>query len=138
MNKFDFTIGARVYCRDGKFGKLVKVVVDRETQDLKSLVVEKGFLSKRYRVFPLSLVSAAAANEVHLLLTNDEWASYPAYKEEEYEILATPWEERPLPQTDPSTTPTAVKILDPSEVDGGHILFMQNRPGSETLASAGD
>lgn len=133
MNKLDFTIGARVYCRDGKFGKLVKVVIDWDTQDLKSLVVEKGFLSKRYRVFPVSLVSVAAANEVHLLLANDEWTDYPAYNEEAYEIWPTPWEERPLPKT--NTVQTVVKILDPSEVDGGHILFST---GTDALGPASE
>lgn len=126
MNEFVFPIGAQVYCRDGKFGKLVKVVVEPETQCVKGLIVEKGFLSKRRRVFPVSLVSSAAADAVHLLLTNDEWANYPAYKEEEFEVWPTSWEQRPLPGPEIPTIKTAVHSLDPYAIDDDAVLTARN------------
>jgi len=135
MSKFDFTISARVYCRDGKFGKLVKVVVEPKTLQVKGLIVEKGFLSKRLRVFPVSLVSLATGDAVHLQLTNDEWANYPAYNEEEYEVLALPWEQRPLPEPEAPTIKTSIQSRDPFESPGGHILTARSQV---PLKSAGN
>lgn len=129
MNKFDLMIGAQVYCQDGKFGKLVKVVVKSKTQRVKSLVIEKGFLTKRHRVFPVSLVSSAAAGEVYLRLKNDDWRDYPAYQQEDFEVL------RPLPEPDTPAKDTAVQIYNPYEVDGGDILIARRGPNPETAVS---
>jgi hypothetical protein len=59
MNKFDFNIGATVHCKNGKFGKLQKLVVDPKSMEITDLVVGKGFLRIEERIVPVSVVDCA-------------------------------------------------------------------------------
>ncbi|HEX6386047.1 MAG TPA: BON domain-containing protein [Anaerolineae bacterium] len=88
MNEFDFNIGAQVHCQDGKCGKLAKVVVNPETLQVTDLIVEEGFLLKRARVFPISVVETATAEEIHLSINSDELGNFREYREVEYEAPA--------------------------------------------------
>jgi uncharacterized protein YrrD len=90
MAEFDFNIGARVMCEDGKCGRLHKVVVDRETQEVSDLVVEKGFLMKQDRVLPIELVDKATQNEIRLSVTGDQLSRFEAYDEKTVEVPSPP------------------------------------------------
>ncbi|MCL4868115.1 MAG: BON domain-containing protein [Anaerolineae bacterium] len=84
---FDFAIGTRVYCQDGECGKLTRVVVDQNSLQVKDLIVEKGFLFKRARVFPLSIVASAGSEGIELSIRQNELENFPQYIEEEYQIV---------------------------------------------------
>lgn len=88
MNEFNLNIGAQVFCSDGKCGSLAKVALHPETRQVTHLIVEEGFLMKRARVFPFSLVDSAIPAEIHLLLHSDDLDNYPVYREETIETPA--------------------------------------------------
>jgi uncharacterized protein YrrD len=100
MNEFDLIIGAQVYCQDGKCGKLSKIAVEPDARQVTHLIVEEGFLLKRARVLPLSVVVQAAAGDIYLAIEKDELLDYPDYQEHEVE--------RPAPGYSQSGTQTQV------------------------------
>jgi uncharacterized protein YrrD len=112
MYEHKLTIGAHVYSKGGKFGKLTKVAIDPNTWQVTDLIVEDGFLMKRSRVFPVSLISAAMAQEIHLAITDDELDDFQDYKEDEYEYLSSDWEETTLPDAGAHSVETAAQLLD--------------------------
>lgn len=81
MAKLDLSIGAQVHCKDGHFGKLVKIVVDPATQQVTDLVVEKGLLLKEDRVLPVSTVDRVTEDAVHLNVFCREMPDYAVYRE---------------------------------------------------------
>lgn len=81
MAKLDLSIGAQVHCKDGHFGKLVKIVVDPQTQQVTDLIVEKGLLLKEDRVLPVSTVDRVSEGAVHLNVYCREMPDYTAYRE---------------------------------------------------------
>lgn len=85
MKEFDFKIGAAVHCSDGRCGKLTKVIVDPETLKVTDLVVEKGFLLKHGRIFPVSTVEEATDEGIRLNIRSDDLQNYREYQEVEYE-----------------------------------------------------
>jgi len=83
MAKLDLNIGAQVHCKDQHCGKLIKLVVDPEAQQVTDLIVEKGLLLKHDRVFPLSTIEWVTESEIYLNLQNDELSNYAEYHERE-------------------------------------------------------
>lgn len=85
MAKLDFDIGARVYCKDGDCGKLLKVVVDPYTQRVIDLIVEKGLLLKKDRVLPAEVIGRTSNGDVYLDIAGDALEAYPEYREIEFQ-----------------------------------------------------
>jgi osmotically-inducible protein OsmY/sporulation protein YlmC with PRC-barrel domain len=84
MAKLDFDIGARVHCKDGDRGRLLKVVVDPYTQRITDLIVEKGFLLTTDRVLPVDMVERTSDGDVYLAISGDALEAYPEYREVEF------------------------------------------------------
>lgn len=74
-----------VYCRDGRCGTLVKVVLDPHTKRVTDLIVEKGFLQKKDRVIPVTAVEEVTDERVVLKVKSDELTRFPEYREAEFE-----------------------------------------------------
>ena len=81
MNKFDFNIGAPVYCKNGKFGKLQKLVVDPKSMEITDLVVGKGVIRTEERIVPVSDVDRATDEYVMLSINDTKLEEYPEYVE---------------------------------------------------------
>lgn len=81
MNRLKLIIGGRVYCKNGKCGKLSQVVVNPAGWRVTHIVVEEGFLERRSRVFPISVVQQTTTGDIFLSLTEDELSAYPEYQE---------------------------------------------------------
>lgn len=92
MKQFDFQIGAQIHCRDGRIGTLEKLVVDPHNKRVIDLIVEKGFLQKKDRVLPLSIVDRVEDDNIYLTIHSTELPNYPFYKEEEFYVPAPGWE----------------------------------------------
>lgn len=81
--KLDLNIGAQVYSKDGHCGKLVKVVVNPDTQQVTELIVENGLLVKHALAVPVAAVERVADNEIYLNLDSNEFNNVPVYRETE-------------------------------------------------------
>lgn len=92
MAKFDFNIGSRVHCKDGNCGKLLKVVVDPDTETITDLIVQKGILLTTDRVVPAVLVEKATEEEILLSINSDQLENYPEYREDEVQVPKPSWE----------------------------------------------
>jgi hypothetical protein len=93
MVKFDFQIGAPVKCTDGDCGKLLKIVVDPETQQSNGLVVEQGLLVKTRRVVSIVHVERASKDAVQLSICSEELDTYPEYQMEKVRLPTDGWEQ---------------------------------------------
>jgi uncharacterized protein YrrD len=117
-----FTIGAQVVCQNGKCGKLSKIAVDPETWEVRDLIVEEGFLLKRARVFPISLVESATPDEICLALDAEELPNYREYEEDQYESLANGMEGVPLSRPEVPPHEAAMQVVN-----------TYNETGTETI-----
>ncbi len=81
-----YRIGAKVFCRDGEAGKLIKVAIDPHTRRITDLIVERGLLLARDRVLPVDLVGRIDEEGIHLSISSAELRSYPEYREQEFVI----------------------------------------------------
>lgn len=99
MNKLDshFHMGAHIHCHDEPCGKLAKVAIDRDFLEITHLIVEEGFLLKRARVFPFSIIRRIDENDIYVNLQSDELANYPEYQERITEVPITDPIIRPEP-----------------------------------------
>jgi hypothetical protein len=86
LAKLDFNIGSKVRCKDGNCGRLLKVVMDLDTETLTDLVVQEGLLLKTDRVVPAVLVERATEEEIHLLINSDQLQGYPEYRDDEVDV----------------------------------------------------
>lgn len=77
MEELELVVGARVYCRNGKYGRLSKIVVDPRRSYVTHIIVEEGFLKKRFCVLPISIVEQATTGDVYLGVGDDEMANFP-------------------------------------------------------------
>jgi sporulation protein YlmC with PRC-barrel domain len=68
----EFPIGADASCSDGPCGKLIRLIVDPETQALTHLVIEPGHRGGPERFVPIDLVDTAAG-EIKLRCTIAEF-----------------------------------------------------------------
>jgi sporulation protein YlmC with PRC-barrel domain len=81
MNKFIFNIGATVHCKNGKYGKLQKLVVDPESMEITDLIVGKGLIRTDERIVPVSAVDCATDEYVMLSIKKSNVEDYPEYVE---------------------------------------------------------
>lgn len=79
MEELELIVGARVYCRNGKYGRLAKIVVDPRRWGVTHIIVEEGFLKKRFRVLPISLVEQATTGDVYLAVCDDDMVTFPEF-----------------------------------------------------------
>ena len=99
MNEFDLNLGANAHCTDGKCGQLARFAVDPETTRVKSLIVERGFLLKQARIFPLTLVQHTTADDIQLTIASEAVREYGEYRLQTLErVVDTPG--GGLPQVD--------------------------------------
>jgi sporulation protein YlmC with PRC-barrel domain len=80
----NFDIGSAVRCRDGRCGRLVKVVVDPVTENVTDLIVERGFLQRHDRVVPISTIKQAMDNTIVLDISSDRLETYREYRERDF------------------------------------------------------
>jgi uncharacterized protein YrrD len=111
MDEFDFNIGAQVHCQDGKCGKLAKVVVHPDTWQVTDLIVEEGFLLKRARVFPITVVESTTAEDIYLSIESADLNNYREYREVEYEQPAFTGQTTPV-HTGEVVFPGGVTVTD--------------------------
>lgn len=90
MSELQLTVGARVYCRDGKSGRLAALLVDAARDEVTHILVEQGFLEKRFRLLPISIVEQATTGDVYLAVSDAELADFPEYEAESAPAWATP------------------------------------------------
>lgn len=87
MEELELIVGARVYCRNGKYGRLSKFVVDPRRWRVTHVIVEEGFLKKRFRILPISIVEQATTGDVYLGVCDDEMANFPEFDLETHEQM---------------------------------------------------
>lgn len=97
MDELTLIIGARVYGKNGKCGRLSQVVVDPDTWRVTHIIVEEGFLQRRSRVFPISTVAQATTGDIYLPLDDEELNNYPEYNEGIVKSLALITVEQGMP-----------------------------------------
>ena len=91
MAGIDFDIGARVHCEGEVCGKLLKVVVDPQSERVTDLIVEHGFLKKIDRVVPVSAVEKTADQGIYLSIPKDELEESTEYCEIEFREPVLGW-----------------------------------------------
>lgn len=78
----DFQFGAAVSSRDGiRVGDLHKVVFDRATGEVTSLVVDPDGLEADFRLMPIGAVNSADRMEIFVALSSDQFTDLPRYAE---------------------------------------------------------
>lgn len=85
MEELELIVGARVYCRNGKYGRLAKIVVDPARWCVTHIIVEEGFLRKRFRFLPISLVEQATTGDVYLRVCDDDMDRFPEFDPDAHE-----------------------------------------------------
>ncbi len=105
-------VGAKVFTRDGKeVGRVDRVVMMPEKNELISIVVHKGFLLPRDTVIPVEDIESADKNAVHLKITAKEVENLPQFIPENYTVPPSHW-------TPPSVyVPAYVLVPVPGYVD---------------------
>lgn len=87
---YTYEIGMDVFCSDGKIGKLIKVALDPHSNRVTDLIVEKGLVLKRDRVFPVELVERVSSDAIYLTISQQAVTQYPVYREVEFKINEQP------------------------------------------------
>ncbi len=82
--ELDFGIGADVICKDGRCGKLVRVVIDPGTDEITDLVVQSGFLQKTDRVVPVALVASTGDGSITLTVGVEAVKACPQFHEHHF------------------------------------------------------
>jgi uncharacterized protein YrrD len=67
-----FTIGAHVDATDGRFGRLIRVIIDPVAESLTHLVVEPGHQEKRARLVPIAFVVSVEDDLIRLNCTKTQ------------------------------------------------------------------
>lgn len=91
MQKLNLMFGATVFTLDKHCGQLLKVAVDPATQKVSDLILEDGWLFKRFPVVPITDVTDTFANNVHLKVNNEQVKTYREYREATIERGAPEW-----------------------------------------------
>jgi uncharacterized membrane protein len=76
----ELTLGMAVLCRDGKAGRLERLVGDPKTHEPAYLVVRRGPVSPRDIVVPVSLVADVSAEGLNLNTTTGALRDFPDYE----------------------------------------------------------
>src|SRR5215212_7558767 len=81
----NFKHGTHVYTSDGRdAGTVDRVVVDPSTEEVRELIVRKGWLFNEDKVVPTYLVANATEDRVTLVDTEEELDSLPPFEERYY------------------------------------------------------
>ncbi len=88
----DFDIGATVQCRDKSCGKLIRVVIEPDTDKVIALVVERGLVQKDARIVPLRVVESASPETIQLAIDSERLEDYVEYREAELAALPHDWQ----------------------------------------------
>ena len=76
----EFRIGATVLDRDGRhLGKLKHIILDPKTKSVVEIVVQEGGFSGRDPLIPVSAVTQASHDAVHLDLVHDRLDKFQAF-----------------------------------------------------------
>jgi uncharacterized protein YrrD len=89
MRHFDFHLGAHLQCKDEAGGKLIGLVIEPESRQVTSLIVDQGFLVTQAHVLPFALVQRALEDKVYLSINRSEFDQYPKYRVTEHERPVT-------------------------------------------------
>ena len=125
--ELDFGIGSDVFCKDGRCGKLVRVVVDPDTDEVTDLVVEKGFLQRTDRVLPVSLVASTGDGSVELTVGVEELRECPEFHEHHFTTPVGGYRHETDAQTDmrlwpapygTASVPASVPVVEHRVVEG--------------------
>ena len=83
-----FKKDANVEAADGHtVGKLERVVLDPDNQDVTHLVVSKGFLFKEDKVLPIQLVDKSDEGRIVLSPEAGNLDAFPPYEETDFEVV---------------------------------------------------
>jgi uncharacterized protein YrrD len=96
-----FRIGSDVYTTDGQAGKLMKVVIDLETERVTHLIVEKGFLLKTDRVVPVEDIAEVTDAGIRLKVSTAELEQFAQFDEGEFRVPEPGWEHERYQVDDP-------------------------------------
>ncbi len=139
MNEMELNLGAKIHCVNGECGKLAKLVLQPDTFIVTHFIAEEGFLLKRARVFPISLVARTTTNDIYLNGTSDQLTDYPDYHEETIEKPNTQHISDVLHETGPYMTVTSSPMMreklrhgvpqDATVIERG-LPVQNNHPGS--------
>src|SRR5579875_3075428 len=80
----DIKIGSAVQCRDGRAGRIIKLVVAPGSKRVTHLVVERGLLLHRDVVVPIERVARTEGDTVVLDMSGDDLNALPAYAEVDF------------------------------------------------------
>ena len=97
-----FKIGADVYTTDGQAGKLMKVVIDPDTERITHLIVEKGLFQKTDRVVPIETLGDTSDEGIRLTLSTAELEQLPHYTESQFRVPDPGWERESYQVDDPA------------------------------------
>ena len=81
MTKYNFNVGARVHCKDGVGGKLIKVILNPQTQQVTDLVIQRGYLLTTDCVLPITVVEQASGSDVILSISRQTLGEYSEHRE---------------------------------------------------------
>lgn len=85
-------IGATVHALDGRYGTLVKVVVDPHVRRVTHMIVRKGWLLTEDRVLPIERVARVDKDGIYLNAPSAELNQHPRYEEEAFVEPLPGWE----------------------------------------------
>ncbi len=83
-DNLDIKIGSAVQCRDGRAGRVIKLVVAPGSKRVTHLVVERGLLLRRDVVVPIERAVRTDGETVELDMSADDLNSLPEYAEVDF------------------------------------------------------
>lgn len=132
----DVRIGSEVYCRDGRAGRLERVVLSPRRRQVTHLVVAKGLLLRKDVVVPIELVERVEDGRVYLSLTIAELNQLPEYHEFDYVAPDPTW--HPVHEYEPAQTvlaldPYGAAIASDQPALAGRVLRHEHPPIPEDM-----
>ena len=97
-----FKIGANVYTTDGQAGKLMKVVIDPDTERVTHLIVEKGFLQKTDHVVPVEALAETTDEGIRLNMSTADLEQLTQFQETDFRVPDPGWERDSYQVDDPA------------------------------------
>jgi sporulation protein YlmC with PRC-barrel domain len=91
IEPLDLKIGSAVQCRDGRAGRVIKLVVEPGSKRVTHIVVERGLLLHHDAVVPIERVAPVEGGTVVLDMDGHELNAQPAYAEVDYAVPDPSW-----------------------------------------------
>jgi hypothetical protein len=91
VNPLDIKIGSRVRCRDGRAGRVIKLVVEPSSKRMTHVIVERGVLLHHDVAVPIERVERVQDGWVVLALSVEELSALPAYAEVDDAVPDATW-----------------------------------------------